>query len=182
MFGKCFSESLVTLSVIPTDCKKSTCKNLGICHKTIPGFYCDCPPGWNGKTCENVTAEGDEEADRTRIESSDGPLSVIIIGGTNTENQMRVINPTTELSVEIRNSNTYPEPFTYGSAVSMGDGSALICGGKTQSGSMTAECNYMDTVTLAIGIAPALELPEPVHQHQVFVAAGLRRRAYVFVQ
>ena len=65
---------------------------------------------------------------------------------------MRVIDPTTSLSHEIRHSSAYPVKIQwYAAGVSMGDGSVLVCGGyNPDTRSTTAECNYVDSTTLAV--------------------------------
>ena len=62
-------------------------------------------------------------------------------------------------------------PIEYAAGVSMGDGSALVCGGmKSDDLSNTAECNYVDTATLDLAIAPPL--PEPLSRQQVHNLGG----------
>ena len=87
---------------------------------------------------------------------------------------MRVIDSTASLSVEVLSSSSYPVPVKYAAGVSMGDGSALVCGGTKLDNSRAAECNYVDVGTVAVAIAQSL--PEPVAFHKV-VKIGLTSRA-----
>ena len=97
-------------------------------------------------------------------------LSVIIIGGLTAWNQTRVIDPTTNQSVVIRSSTSYPMPLTLAAGVSMGDGSALVCGGRKPDVSNSAKCNFLDIATLATSVAPPL--PHANHRHEVLAGSG----------
>ena len=92
-------------------------------------------------------------------------LSVILIGGYGARTEIRVVDPTTSLSHEIRNSSAYPRSIEGAAGVSMGDGSVLVCGGGGFYNPKTAECNYVKSTTLALVNAPSL--PEAAYHHQV---------------
>ena len=62
----------------------------------------------------------------------------------------------------------------WAAGVSMGDGSALVCGGySAKTYSYTAQCNYVDLATLNVSAAPPL--PEPLVDHQVCLLVEVPR-------
>ena len=43
-------------SVCIDDCSHNPCKNDGKCHEQMPGYYCSCLNGFNGRNCELTTS------------------------------------------------------------------------------------------------------------------------------
>ena len=50
-------DSRITLECTSLDenkghCQSNPCKNDGTCYDGLTSFYCECKPGWTGKTCD----------------------------------------------------------------------------------------------------------------------------------